>query len=164
MAARMIEVQTDTDPPFHTRSTPPPPAWSPDTLYALLLAHGRYRADVNRPVTVYGEIVDLWVRALRSGRYLQHHGNWHYRDAVCAVEVILHELGYKDSGPRNALIAKVGFDLCSVVMALNDRQRWSFKQIAEWLETCTKPVSSEEWYLTSLQLAEPSIAPPDKAA
>jgi hypothetical protein len=131
-------------------------------LYGLLLAHGLSRADVNRPVTVYGEICDQWIRALRSGRYYQHHGNWHYGDKVCAVEVALHELGYEDSGPRERLIAKIGFDLCSVVVALNDRQQWSFKRIANWLETHTKPVSRAEWYLTSG--FEQSITPPDEAA
>jgi hypothetical protein len=75
---------------------------------------------------------------LRSGRYYQLRGNWHYRDEVCAVEVILHELGYADSGPRRPLIEKIGFDLCGVVVALNDLQCWSFRQIADWLETQTK--------------------------
>jgi hypothetical protein len=89
---------------------------------------------VNRPVTVYGEIFDLWIRALRSGRYHQGRGFWHYRDEVCAVEVILHELGYQDSGPRDPLVAKVGFELCYKVIGLNDCERWSFMRIADWLE------------------------------
>ena len=183
MAARMIEVQREIDSLLHTRSTPPPPAGSPDALYGLLLALGRSRVDrwtrppsgsdlygergtgcarqdvnrpvvkrpvvnppvvnppVNRPVTVYGEIFDLWIRALRSGRYHQGRGFWHYRDEVCAVEVILHELGYQDSGPREPLAAKVGLELCGVVIALNDLKGWSFRQIADWLETDPRAAS-----------------------
>jgi hypothetical protein len=61
MAARMIPVQTTIAPPFPTCSTPAPPALALDTLYGLLLAHGLSRADMNRPVTVYGEICDQWI-------------------------------------------------------------------------------------------------------
>jgi hypothetical protein len=114
---------------------------------------------------LYVEFRDKWIRALRSGRYSQHYGNWHYRDWVCAVEVILHELGYEDSGPREPLIRKIGFDLCSVVVALNDRQYWSFKRIASWLETHTQPVSRAERYVALLPpLAEQSEIPIDQAA
>jgi len=120
---------------------------------------------VNHDFTLHVAIRAMWISALRSGRYSQLCGNWHYRHSVCAVEVILHELGYRDSGPREPFIAKIGFDLCSVVMALNDRQCWSFKRIADWLETHTSPVSWEEGYLTAAAwLAEHSIAPPDEAA
>ena len=53
------------------------------------------------------------------------------------MEVILHELGYTDSGPREPLVAKVGLELCAVVIVLNDCQGWSFTRIADWLETDT---------------------------
>lgn len=144
MTAQMIQVQTIIVPPLHTCTTPPPPASSPATLYELLSGDGRSRVDVNRHFTLDGEIHDKWISALRSGRYSQHYGYWHYRDSVdrvCTVEVILHELGYEDSGPREPLIAKVGLDLCKEVIALNDRLHWSFERIATWLETQTKPVS-----------------------
>jgi hypothetical protein len=80
MPARMIQVQTMIVPPFHTCSTPPPPAQTPATLYGLLSAHGRSPGDVNRHFMLYVEFRDKWIRALRSGRYSQHYGNWHYRD------------------------------------------------------------------------------------
>jgi len=144
-AARKIQVRTETAPPFPACS-----AWSPDALYGLLLARGQSGGDVNRDFTLDVTIRALWIRALRSGRYSQHFGNWHYRHWVCAVEVILHELGYRDCGPREPLIETIGQDLCGWVMVLNDREGWSFKRIANWLETRAQPVCWwEERYLTS---------------
>jgi hypothetical protein len=146
MAAPMIQVKTTIVPPFPTCFLPPP-AWSPAKLYGLLSAHGRSRVDMNRELMLYVQIRDKWISALRSGRYCQLYGYWHRRDKVCAVEVILHELGYEDSQPRVPLIAKIGFDLCSAVITLNDRQNWSFRRIADWLEAHTKPSNQAERYV-----------------
>jgi hypothetical protein len=99
-------------------------------------------AAPDRHVTSYDPTLDLWIRALRSGRYRQLRGAWHYRDELCAVEVLLHELGYEDSAPREPWILKIGLDLCSFVVALNDWQGWSFERIADWL--ATKPVISRK--------------------
>ena len=164
MAAGMTQVRTiRVQQRFHPRSTPPPLACSADTLYGLLSAHGsgqppppqcsqetlyallsgdgRSRVDVNRQFMFEAEIRDKWIRALRSGHYSQACGYWHIRDQVCAVEVILHELGYEDSGPRQPLIPLIGVALCKEVIGLNDQLQWSFEEIANWLETHTKPVS-----------------------
>jgi len=116
---------------------------------------------MNRQLMLYVQIRDKWISALRSGRYSQLYGYWHYRDEVCAVEVILHELGYEDSQSRVPLIAKIGFDLCSAVITLNDRQNWSFKRIADWLETHTKPV---RYVALPPPLGGHSITPIDEAA
>ena len=149
MVLQGIRVQNVIVPSWHTCSTPPPPACSPPgasspaTLYALLSGDGRSPVEVNRHFTLDGETLEMWISALQSGRYSQHYGYWHDRgsgDRVCTVEVILHELGYGDFGPREPLIAKVGVGLCKEVIALNDRLHWSFEQIATWLEAQTKPV------------------------
>ncbi|HEX8781988.1 MAG TPA: hypothetical protein VF764_01350, partial [Steroidobacteraceae bacterium] len=113
----------------------------PVALYELLSGAGRSRADVKRQFTLEPAIRDKWISALRSGRYSQLYGTWHHYDRVCTVEVILHELGYRDCGPRQPLMMLIGVDLCKEVICLNDQLQWSFNGIADWLATHTKPVS-----------------------
>lgn len=42
---------------------------------------------------------------------------------------------FRDGVAVSLAVAKVGLELCGVVMALNDCKGWSFTQIADWLET-----------------------------
>ena len=158
MAAGMTQVQTIRVQRFHPCSTPPPPAaCSESILYALLSGDGRSQVDVKRKFMLEAEIRDKWIRALRSGRYSQGYGYWHVRGWVCTVEVILHELGYEDFGPRQPLIPLIGVDLCKQVIGLNDQLQWSFEEIADWLETHTKPTAKPP-------RDERSITPSDEAA
>jgi hypothetical protein len=101
---------------------------------------------------------EAWVKGLRSGKYKQAHGTLHKSDedykhpSYCCLGVLCQiKKGvtlekdiyyYKDVGMEGMLsenkdfMEAIGMDNITetTLIGFNDTQKWSFKQIARWIE------------------------------
>lgn len=74
-----------------------------------------------------------WAQALRSGRYRQTWMTRQNDDGHCAVSV-LYEEARQDGIGVYEVAAMVGLDAHATAVYLNDTERRSFSEIADWLE------------------------------
>jgi hypothetical protein len=72
-----------------------------------------------------------WLEALRSNKYEQGYGFMHRKDKFCALGV-LDEVKIPLS-TRNRWDFISEKDANNIIM-LNDKYKWSFKRIADWIE------------------------------
>jgi hypothetical protein len=93
---------------------------------------------------------DFWCKNLKSGEYPQEHGSMHNRDktAFCCLGVareIFPRYTQVETTTGTSWFTHMGLteDIVTDLINLNDGVRWTFPQIAGWIEQ-NVPVLVEE--------------------
>lgn len=87
-----------------------------------------------------------WIAALRSGKYKQdcNHAQYRWEGLYCAVGVAAIANGIEFQNDNRAMIGDVdiniwlGSSFFAAIYTLNDSQRKTFAEIADWIELNVK--------------------------